>query len=179
MLNVPFAALVAASLAASLALCLPASAAETAADAPAATADPALDAQIAAYLAASSRPLPTAPQADVMGPTDGPVRDGKVHGEVGVGFGTGGYREGYASMIAPVGETGTVAVAVDKVQGRGFRGGRASGQSLSIAGSFGAGTNHQPACAGLKDKADFEPLWVSRMQASNPAAGGVDCATKP
>jgi hypothetical protein len=156
--------------------------AQTAADTPVASAaDPALDAQISAYLNAAPQPLPITRRAGAMGPSEAPIPDRKVHGEVGAGIGTGGYREAYASMIAPVGQTGTVAVAVDQARGRGFRGGQVGGQSLSIAGAFGgeAGlAGRRPACAASKDKTDFEPLWVARMQAANPAAE-ADCRVKP
>lgn len=39
--------------------------------------------------------------------------DRRVHGEMGVAAGTGGYRSVYGSMVAPLGETGTVAIAVE------------------------------------------------------------------
>ncbi len=61
-------------------------------------------------------PLSYTPRADldVNGyPLD---KDGKrqVHGEVGVSVGTGGYRSGYVSSLIPIGETGTLGVAVSK-----------------------------------------------------------------
>jgi len=61
-------------------------------------------------------PINYAPRADldVNGyPLD---KDGKrqVHGEVGVSVGTGGYRSGYVSSLIPIGETGTLGVAVSQ-----------------------------------------------------------------
>ncbi|WP_165184402.1 hypothetical protein [Caulobacter soli] len=61
-------------------------------------------------------PINYAPRADldVNGfPLD---KDGKrqVHGEMGVSVGTGGYRSGYVSSLIPIGETGTLGVAVSQ-----------------------------------------------------------------
>ena len=61
-------------------------------------------------------PIDYAPRADldVNGyPLD---KDGKrqVHGEMGVSVGTGGYRSGYVSSLIPIGETGTLGVAVSQ-----------------------------------------------------------------
>lgn len=47
----------------------------------------------------------------------------KVHGEVGVSVGSGGYRSAYAVSVIPVGDTGTVSLAVSKSQGGRFYGG--------------------------------------------------------
>jgi hypothetical protein len=40
---------------------------------------------------------------------DGVAPDGRIHGEVGVAVGTGGYRSTYGSAVVPLGETGTAA----------------------------------------------------------------------
>lgn len=45
--------------------------------------------------------------ADLVGP-----RDRKIHGEVGVAIGTGGYRSAYITSVMPIGETGTLALSV-------------------------------------------------------------------
>lgn len=45
-------------------------------------------------------------------------RDRKIHGEVSVGVGTGGYRSLYARAEMPVGETGHLSVAVQDTRGR-------------------------------------------------------------
>ena len=42
-----------------------------------------------------------------------PLPDHKVHGEVSVGVGTGGYREVAADVTAPIGDNGEVDVAID------------------------------------------------------------------
>lgn len=45
---------------------------------------------------------------------DGPaLPDNKIHGEMGVGFGTGGYREIYGAATAPLPDGGQATVAVD------------------------------------------------------------------
>lgn len=43
-------------------------------------------------------------------------RDGKVHGEVGVGIGTGGYRSLYGALGVPLGEDGSAAFAFESTQ---------------------------------------------------------------
>ena len=42
-----------------------------------------------------------------------PLPDHRVHGEVSVGVGTGGYREVAADVTAPIGDKGEVDVAID------------------------------------------------------------------
>jgi hypothetical protein len=42
----------------------------------------------------------------------------KIHGEVSVGVGTGGYRSLYARADMPVGETGRLSIAVQETRGR-------------------------------------------------------------
>ncbi|MGI4877866.1 MAG: hypothetical protein ACRYG4_10325 [Janthinobacterium lividum] len=49
--------------------------------------------------------------ADALAAVDGTGR--KIHGEVGLGVATGGGREAFGSMIAPLGETGTAAFSYD------------------------------------------------------------------
>jgi len=46
--------------------------------------------------------------------------DRKIHGEVGVAIGTGGYRSGYITTVMPVGETGTLALTLGQEK-NGFR----------------------------------------------------------
>ena len=144
-------------------------------------------------------PINYAPRADldVNGyPLD---KDGKrqVHGEMGVAVGTGGYRSGYVSALIPVGETGTVGVAVSKTDfgkhggygyggydgygygggygyGRGPRGG--SSQSLALSLDMRDGGRRRSdtpeGCApGFRDGEQYvEPLWVTEMR------GGRSCA---
>lgn len=176
----------AAALVAPLILALPAMAqtASPATDAPVASApDAALDAQIAAYLNAYSAnaPIKTGPANGLSNAGDAPPTDRAVHGEVGVGMGTGGYREFHGSMVAPVGQTGTVAIAVGQVRGRGYLGPMDLGLGpavdegdLTRAGPLRAAAD--PACPSAKDKAGFEPAWVLRMRKNEPAAAN-DCPT--
>lgn len=107
-----------------------------------ASADPAIaDEVIATSQAATEAPKPAASDAaaqiDAWIKTAPPVSlddegpDGvtpgreprKIHGEVGVTVGSGGYRSAYAVSVIPVGETGTVSLAVSKSQGGRFYGG--------------------------------------------------------
>lgn len=83
----------------------------TASSTPAPAADPATAAQIEQFIRAS--PVPTLQDDGVDGITPG-EEPRKVHGEVSVGVGSGGYRSFSAMSVIPVGETGTLAVAMSK-----------------------------------------------------------------
>lgn len=60
----------------------------------------------------------------------------KVHGEVGVSVGSGGYRSAYAVSVMPIGETGTLTLAVSESKG-GRRGGYGYGYGGPGFGRFG------------------------------------------
>ncbi|RAK67420.1 hypothetical protein [Phenylobacterium kunshanense] len=68
--------------------------------------------QIDAYLR-SSPVLEVEPLGEVAGvvPADGRRDDGRIHGEVSVGVGTGGYRSVYVRTDMPLGETGRLSLA--------------------------------------------------------------------
>lgn len=89
--------------------------------------------QVAAWLADSppiervdGGPLDYAarPELDVNGYPLGLDGKRQMHGEAGVSVGTGGYRSGYVSSLIPIGETGTLGVAVSQTDygknGRGY-----------------------------------------------------------
>ena len=163
-----------------------------------------------------SRPLTTAEQVaawtaqspkitrDAQASDDGlwPVEDNggkrQVHGEASVTVGTGGYRSAYVSSLIPLGENGTLGIAVSQTDygkngslgyygdpygydgygyGRGW--GRRGGTSQSVAVSLDmTGKNHRGAstpegCApGFRDGDRYvEPVWVTRMN------GNRDCET--
>lgn len=61
----------------------------------------------------------------------------KVHGEVEVAVGTGGFRSAYARADMPVGKTGVVSVAVQQTQFDGRGGGRRGYQNLGLGFAFG------------------------------------------
>lgn len=95
--------------------------AQDSADAPVSTASavssyPDTEAQIRDYLASS--PVIRTPADRFYG--DGPLEtldeDGKrkIHGEVSVGVGTGGYRSGAVSAVIPIGEDSTLALSFRK-----------------------------------------------------------------
>jgi len=46
--------------------------------------------------------------------------DRKIHGEVGMAIGTGGYRSAYISSVMPLGENGTLALSIGQEK-NGFR----------------------------------------------------------
>lgn len=71
----------------------------------------------------------------------------KIHGEVGVAVGTGGYRSGYISTVMPIGETGTLALMLGQEK-NGFRG-------LGY-GPYGAGPG--------RGQPGFDPLGYGLMR---------------
>jgi len=133
------------------------------------------------------------PRLDVNGyPLD---KDGKrqVHGEVGMSVGTGGYRSGYASTLIPIGENGTLGVAVGQTDygkhgggygyggygsgyggyGDGYGYGRRGGTQQSLAlsldmrgGGSGRKSDTPEGCApGFRDGDRYvEPVWVTQMR---------------
>ena len=101
----------------------PAFAAEAPADAPTATAPagPGVADQIAAYLRDS--PVVRLPAGETArGATDATPRR-RPHGVVEVAVGSHGYRSVYVRSDLPIGETGTLSIAVGETRGgRGFHG---------------------------------------------------------
>lgn len=78
--------------------------------------------QIDAYLK-SSPVLEVESPGEVEGVvhTSGRLHDGKIHGEVSVGVGTGGYRSVYVRTDMPLGETGRLSLAFGEARhGRGW-----------------------------------------------------------
>ena len=53
---------------------------------------------------------------------DNPVLDRRVHGEVGVAVGTGGYRSIYGVVGVPLGDSGGLVLGYNQERGRGYRG---------------------------------------------------------
>ena len=159
--------------------------------------------QVAAWLAdsppiergrASALDYGTRPEVDVNGYALD--KDGKrqMHGEAGVSVGTGGYRSAYVSTLIPIGDNGTLGVAVAKTDygksGRGYgyggygggygydglgygggygpRGG--SSQSLALSLDMRGGGRSKDdtpeGCApGFRDGDRYvEPVWVTQMR---------------
>ena len=142
------------------------------------------------------------PRLDVNGyPLD---KDGKrqVHGEVGMSVGTGGYRSGYVSTLIPIGETGTLGVAVGQTDygkhgggygyggygagyggyGYGYGYGRRGGTQQSLAlsldlrgGASGRTSDTPEGCApGFRDGDRYvEPVWVIQMRGDRGCAAAT------
>lgn len=134
------------------------------------------------------------PRLDVNGyPLD---KDGKrqVHGEVGVSVGTGGYRSGYVSTLIPIGENGTLGVAVGQTDfgkhgggygyggyGDGYGYGRRGGAQQSLAlsldmrGGGGVKSDTPEGCApGFRDGDRYiEPVWVTQMRGDRSCAAAT------
>ncbi len=63
-----------------------------------------------------SAPAPNLDDGKPNGVTTSADEPRKVHGEVGVALGSGGYRSGYVVSVMPVGKTGTLTLAVSDTQ---------------------------------------------------------------
>ncbi len=104
-----------------------------------------------------------------------------IHGSMGASIGTGGYRSAYMTALIPVGEDGTLGVAVNQTDfgkdgvysyGRGYGRRLAGGHSTSVAVSLdmtgGSGTvkdDEPQGCApGFRDGDHYvEPVWVTKL----------------
>jgi hypothetical protein len=93
--------------------------------------------------------------------------DRAMHGEVGLGFGTGGYRDAYAAVTMPVGKTGQLGVAVEDTQyGKPYK---FEQRRLDVNLALGTGAGAAPAdCASAIRVGDryVEPLWATRIRGS-------------
>ena len=126
--------------------------------------------QIDAYL--KSSPVLETDQPDAMdGVVPGARNDGKVHGEVAVGVGTGGYRSLYARADMPLGDTGRLSLSIeDSKFGRdhGYYG-RRGGQSFGAGLAFGYDRQR----CGLQAMTPPRPLDAMRGTAGDCAAAAA------
>ncbi|MGN6208665.1 hypothetical protein [Asticcacaulis sp.] len=158
--------------------------------------------QVAAWTARSPKISRSDDQADALWPADNTNQDSsakrEVHGVASVTVGTGGYRSAYVSSLIPLGENGTLGIAVSQTDygknggfgyygdpygyddygyGRGWgRRGSTSqsvGLSLDMTGQNRSGRSTPEGCApGFRDGDRYvEPVWVTRMN------GNRDCET--
>ncbi|MDB5474786.1 MAG: hypothetical protein JWP49_297 [Phenylobacterium sp.] len=137
-------------LALALALCSGAALAQTAAPAPVADAAvstaPTVADQIDAFIKAAPVPDVTTDRAPGVTSLNEPQRDRAIHGVVELGIGTNGYRHAYGRADMPIGDTGTLSIAVDQTRFNGRRGGGRyygnrsyGGDSLSLGASWRSG----------------------------------------
>ncbi|WP_443749905.1 hypothetical protein [Asticcacaulis solisilvae] len=172
------------------------------ADAAAAAAKPAVSQDM--MIARLNQAAPVSDRAPAAYAEAAPQPDTKrqIHGGAGVSVGTGGYRSGYVYSLIPVGETGTLGIAVSQTDfgknrvpygygygyaypGYGYgpygyaRGGRS--QSLAISYSQDQlSETHDPStpegCApGFRDGDRYmEPLWVTRLHDDRSCATSAD-----
>jgi hypothetical protein len=106
----------------------------TAADAPVTSSPPTSVAdQIDAFIKAS--PVPALPQDAAPGATS-TADDRKVHGVVELGIGSNGYRHAYIQSDMPLGEHGSLSIAVDDTRFNG-RFGQFRSQGLGVGLAFG------------------------------------------
>jgi hypothetical protein len=97
------------------------------------------------------------PNLDDGAPLGVTTSDRKVHGSVGVTVGSGGYRSAYVTSVMPVGETGTLALAVSQTKygksggpgwGPGYGYGYGPGTRSTIGMSLALGEAAQDGCRG-------------------------------
>jgi hypothetical protein len=81
-------------------------------------------------------PAPNLDDGKPNGVTTSADEPRKVHGEVGVAVGSGGYRSGYVVSVMPVGKTGTLSLAVSDTQ-YGKNGGFYGGPGYGYGGPRG------------------------------------------
>jgi hypothetical protein len=102
------------------------------------------------------------------GALEQPGPDRGVHGEVGFGVGSNGYRDIYGAATMPVGKIGQLGVAVEDTQfGKPYH---YEQRSLSVALALGGANDGPPAdCASALRVGDHyvEPLWATRMRGSS------------
>jgi hypothetical protein len=77
------------------------------------SAPPSTDATAAAQIERWIESSPAAAE-EADAPLDQAAEPRKIHGEVGVAVGTGGYRSGYVVTHIPVGESGSATIAFGK-----------------------------------------------------------------
>jgi hypothetical protein len=139
-----------------LALPLAARADEAVATAAGAGAPPTATATTADQIDAFIRSAPP-PKLDDGTPAGVVPPERKVHGEVGVAVGSGGYRSAYVTSVMPVGETGTLALAVSQTKygknggpgwGPGYGYGYGPGTRSTVGMSLALGEAAQAGCRG-------------------------------
>lgn len=116
---------------------------------------------------AFNRSSPAATAASEEGLTGMVLDDRKVHGEVSLGIGTGGYRSVYARTDLPVGETGRLSIAIAQSKndygydrphyGQAY-GGRPFGGFAGESRSFGAALSF----GGDRQRCDLETMTPER-----------------
>lgn len=159
-----FSTIAAASLTLPLALVLPAFAQEGPVTSAGAVE---IDAQIRDFLDAPTAPLTVS--TDAFAAEAAPATRRTPHGQASVGVGTNGFRSFHLSTVVPLGENGTAAVAIGETRGNGWFGPQRL-RSLSVGAALGPSLS-QPAapCTVLGGEPGMEPLWVTRMRATQPA----------
>ncbi|THD81001.1 MAG: hypothetical protein E7812_06240 [Phenylobacterium sp.] len=107
--------------------------------APVSTAD-----QISAFLKAA--PVPDLPNDGPAGATTSGPEERRIHGVVEVGAGSSGYRHAFVGADIPLGQTGTLSIAVDQSRFQGRYGGW-RGQSLAGDLALGPAAAQDPSSA--------------------------------
>lgn len=105
-----------------------------------------------------------------------PATDRGIHGEMGFGVGSNGYRDAYATATMPVGKTGELGVAVDDTQyGKPYR---FNQRTLAVNLALGSGAGGPPVdCSSAIRVGDHyvEPLWATRIRGSALQDGDPRC----
>ena len=101
--------------------------------------------------------------------TDGVIQDAppprQIHGEVGFGVGTGGYRDAYGIVNMPIGKASELDVAVEDTQYS--KPWKINQRSLAVNLSLGGAPSSAGCDSGFRVGDHFvEPLWATRMRGS-------------
>lgn len=86
------------------------------------------------------------PETEAPAPAQRPV-DPRMHGEVGAGIGTNGYRSAYGIVTMPIGKTGTATVGLSESRAN-FRGRGATNRSFALSLAFGDAARSAPGDGG-------------------------------
>jgi hypothetical protein len=105
----------------------------------------------------------------------------KVHGEVELAVGTGGFRSAYARADLPVGKTGVVSVAVQQTQFNGRGGGQRSHQNLALGFAVGDAATEagEPRCRRGPDGEPIAERTFHPAKRGRPLAGLQGCRAAP
>ncbi len=117
-----------------------------------------------------TRWLEQAPSAATLGQdyTDGVIQDvapRKIHGEVGFGVGTGGYRDAYGVVALPIGKASELDIAVEDAHID--KPWKADRRSLAVNLSLGGAAAPSRCDSAIRVGDHFvEPMWATQIRGS-------------
>ncbi len=133
-----------------------------------------VNAQIKDWIDASPEAAPTLEAAE--GPSGPPDR--AIHGEWGVGVGTGGYRSAYGVAVIPLGDRGAavIAASTDHYNGRRWgMNGQSFGLSIDLDDAARSARLGSSCPFDRYSHGGLEPSWVGPLRGRDDRAA-VECA---